>query len=63
MPAACAGEGSVVLLGVSKTQPAAALAEAWQAGLRVFGENRVQEGLAKSRELPPEIGGPGSSGT
>lgn len=48
-------EGSVVLLGASKTQPAAALAEAWRAGLRVFGENRVQEGLAKSRELLPEI--------
>ena len=48
-------EGGVVLLGASKTQPASALAEAWQAGLRVFGENRVQEGLAKSRELPPEI--------
>jgi PLP dependent protein len=48
-------EDSVVLLGASKTQPAAALAEAWAAGLRVFGENRVQEGLAKSRELPPEI--------
>lgn len=46
---------SVVLLGASKTQPAAVLAEAWQAGLRVFGENRVQEALAKSRELPPEI--------
>lgn len=48
-------EGSVVLLGASKTQPAAVLAEAWRAGLRVFGENRVQEGLAKSRELPPEV--------
>ena len=48
-------EDSVVLLGASKTQPAAAIAEAWQAGLRVFGENRVQEGLAKSRELPREI--------
>jgi PLP dependent protein len=48
-------EDGVVLLGASKTQPAAALAEAWEAGLRVFGENRVQEGLAKSRELPPEI--------
>jgi pyridoxal phosphate enzyme (YggS family) len=47
--------GSVVLVGASKTQPAAAIAEAWQAGLEVFGENRVQEGLAKSRELPPEI--------
>jgi pyridoxal phosphate enzyme (YggS family) len=41
----------VVLVGVSKTQPAAALAEAWRAGLRVFGENRVQEAVAKSREL------------
>jgi pyridoxal phosphate enzyme (YggS family) len=41
----------VVLVGVSKTQPASALAEAWRAGLRVFGENRVQEALAKSAEL------------
>ncbi|MFL6289583.1 MAG: YggS family pyridoxal phosphate-dependent enzyme [Thermoanaerobaculia bacterium] len=41
----------VVLVGASKTQPAAVLAEAWRAGLRVFGENRVQEALAKSREL------------
>ena len=49
--------GGVTLLGASKTQPAPALAEAFQAGLRVFGENRVQEGLAKSRELPPEIAG------
>lgn len=47
--------GSVVLIGASKMQPAAALAEAWQAGLRVLGENRVQEALAKSRELPPGI--------
>ncbi len=43
--------GDVVLVGASKTQPAAALAEAWQAGLRVFGENRVQEAVAKSRDL------------
>jgi len=41
----------VVLVGASKTQPAAVLAEAWRAGLRVFGENRVQEAVAKSREL------------
>jgi PLP dependent protein len=45
----------VTLMGVSKTQPASAVAEAFQAGLEVFGENRVQEGLAKSRELSPEI--------
>lgn len=47
--------GSVTLMGVSKTQPASAVAEAFQAGLRIFGENRVQEGLAKARELSPEI--------
>lgn len=47
--------GGVTLVGASKTQPAAAIAEAWQAGLRVFGENRVQEALGKSRELSPEI--------
>ncbi len=45
----------VVLVGASKMQPAAALAEAWEAGLRVFGENRVQEALAKSREIPSGI--------
>jgi pyridoxal phosphate enzyme (YggS family) len=52
--------GSVVLVGVSKTHPAAAVAAAWRAGLRIFGENRVQEAIVKSRELagliqtPPE---------
>jgi pyridoxal phosphate enzyme (YggS family) len=43
--------GEVVLVGASKTQPPEALAAAWRAGLRVFGENRVQEALSKSREL------------
>jgi pyridoxal phosphate enzyme (YggS family) len=33
----------VMLMGVSKTFPAAAIREAYAAGLRVFGENRVQE--------------------
>jgi PLP dependent protein len=47
--------GDVVLVGASKKQPAAAIGAAWQAGLKVFGENRVQEALAKSRELPAEI--------
>lgn len=41
----------VVLVGASKVHPAETLAAAWRAGLRVFGENRVQEALAKSREL------------
>ncbi len=43
--------GEVTLVGVSKTFPAAVVAEAWSAGLRDFGENRVQEGVAKAEEL------------
>ncbi len=37
----------VRLIAVSKTFPAEAIAEAYDAGQRDFGENRVQEGLAK----------------
>jgi pyridoxal phosphate enzyme (YggS family) len=33
----------ITLIGVSKTQPASAIREASEAGLRHFGENRVQE--------------------
>jgi PLP dependent protein len=33
----------ITLIGVSKTQPAIAIHEAYQAGVRHFGENRVQE--------------------
>ncbi|POZ52271.1 YggS family pyridoxal phosphate-dependent enzyme [Methylovulum psychrotolerans] len=42
---------TVALLAVSKTQPAAALAAAYQAGQRHFGENYVQEALAKQQQL------------
>ena len=38
---------SVQLVAVSKTKPAAAIAQAIAAGQRVFGENRVQEAEAK----------------
>ena len=41
----------VTLIAVSKTFPASAVANAWTAGLRDFGENRVQEGLAKATAL------------
>ena len=41
----------VTLVAVSKTQPAAAVRAALAAGQRVFGENRVQEALAKFPEL------------
>jgi pyridoxal phosphate enzyme (YggS family) len=35
--------GEITLIGVSKTHPAEAIREAYDAGLRHFGENRVQE--------------------
>jgi pyridoxal phosphate enzyme (YggS family) len=45
----------VTLMGASKRQPLARLEEAWDAGVRVFGENRVQETLDKQGDLPGEI--------
>src|SRR5260370_34713963 len=33
----------IALIGVSKTHPARAIVEAYEAGVRHFGENRVQE--------------------
>ncbi len=39
--------GSITLVAVTKTHPEAAIREALAAGQRVFGENRVQEALAK----------------
>ena len=41
----------VTLIAVSKTQPAGAVLEAVNAGVTDFGENRVQEGVAKSAEV------------
>lgn len=48
--------GSVTLVAVSKTVPAARIAETIVAGQRVFGENRVQEGMAKFPALRTEFG-------
>ncbi len=42
---------SVTLLAVSKTQPATAVRDAFAAGQHAFGENYVQEALAKQAEL------------
>ena len=42
---------SVGLLAVSKTKPAAAVREAYAAGQRDFGENYLQEALAKQADL------------
>ena len=46
--------GQVVLVGASKRQPMERLHAAWQAGLRVFGENQVQEAEAKRPEMPAD---------
>jgi pyridoxal phosphate enzyme (YggS family) len=43
--------GDVELMAVSKTYPASTIAEAASLGLRLFGENRVQEFAAKSPQL------------
>jgi pyridoxal phosphate enzyme (YggS family) len=56
--AACARAGrscgEVTLVAASKAQPVARLRAAWAAGVRVFGENRVQEAAAKRDALPGE---------
>jgi PLP dependent protein len=41
----------ITLIGVSKTQSAAAIRQAFEAGLRHFGENRVQEWEGKRGEV------------
>jgi pyridoxal phosphate enzyme (YggS family) len=41
----------ITLMGVSKTFPVERIREAYAAGLRVFGENRVQEFAAKATAL------------
>lgn len=45
----------VALILVSKTVPPEGIQEAFEAGARDFGENRVQELLKKKPGLPPEI--------
>ena len=45
----------VTLVAVSKTHPAEAIAEAYEAGQRIFGESRPQELKAKWESLPKDI--------
>lgn len=56
---ACAAAGvpddSVTLVAVSKTVGVEAIREAYDAGQRQFGENRVQDWRCKSEELPSDI--------
>jgi pyridoxal phosphate enzyme (YggS family) len=46
---------AVKLIAVSKTHPVEIILEAYQAGQRVFGENRVQELVPKYEALPKDI--------
>jgi pyridoxal phosphate enzyme (YggS family) len=45
----------VTLIAVSKTKPDEAIMEAYQAGHRDFGENKVQDLVAKQERLPDDI--------
>lgn len=45
----------VTLVCVSKTHPAAEVQECYDAGARIFGENKVQEMTGKMDELPDDI--------
>ena len=45
----------VTLIAVSKTKPVSALGEAYQSGMRDFGENKVQELVEKAEILPKDI--------
>lgn len=46
---------NVTLVAVSKTKPITALQEAYDAGQRVFGENKIQEMADKHEQLPKDI--------
>ena len=58
MEAACARAGrdpkEVTLIAVSKTKPVSMLLEAYEAGYRDFGENKVQEITEKFPQIPTE---------
>src|SRR6187431_3007261 len=45
----------VTLVAVSKTKPVPDLMEAYDAGQRVFGENKIQEMAGKYEEMPKDI--------
>lgn len=45
----------VTLVAVSKTKPVPELMEAYKAGQRIFGENKIQEMAAKYEEMPKDI--------
>lgn len=48
-------QDEVCLIAVSKTKPITAIQEAYEAGCRDFGENKVQELVEKYEQLPKDI--------
>ncbi len=46
---------AVTLVAVSKTKPISDILEAYNAGQRIFGENRIQEMVEKYEALPKDI--------
>ena len=45
----------VTLVAVSKTKPVADLMQAYDAGQRIFGENKIQEMVEKYEQMPKDI--------
>lgn len=45
----------ITMVAVSKTVPVEVINEAWNLGITVFGENRVQDAVPKIKSLPEEI--------
>ena len=45
----------ITLVAVSKTKPVSQMLEAYDAGIRFFGENRVQEYLEKKDKMPGDV--------
>ncbi|MFV9551277.1 YggS family pyridoxal phosphate-dependent enzyme [Algibacter sp. PT7-4] len=46
---------NVTLVAVSKTKPISDLMEAYHAGQRIFGENKIQEMVEKHQKMPKDI--------
>ncbi|WNM18299.1 YggS family pyridoxal phosphate-dependent enzyme [Flavobacterium capsici] len=46
---------NVTLVAVSKTKPVSDLMEAYEAGQRIFGENKIQEMTEKHQQMPKDI--------
>jgi len=47
--------GHVSIVAVSKTKPVSAIMQAYEAGQRIFGENKVQELVLKHSQLPSDV--------